>query len=356
MQVPNNLFKGSNTNPDLVTHLLTLGIVEDPDDWVKATLLALSGKRGAAVERLLPYWPPAHQLPLYTAIHIGYLDGVRLLLEHGADYRTIDSFGEGILHWLAGSGLDMLRLFKGMGIDGIRGGGVDVERRDNRGKTAMEIMEGRWDLTEEFRREFVELVDGMREENEGENEERDGLAAEEEEVAELATAEAKDINQFEDDELSEDEFFDAPDDLGTTLTPATEELALGSAKRDVPQSDLEKCQSTEPSSVKVEALSPTPSEQCDVHGKDDEKATHGGETPPDEVETAGDDNMETTYAEQQESGLQDLDWADDLVHGGNAGQEKDPRKSRVEEPDTDKVFINEAGLKFRGTSTALRGQ
>lgn len=259
------------------------------------------------------------------------MDGVRLLLAHGADYRTIDSFGEGILHWLAGSGLEMLRLFKGIGIGigGTRGSGVDMERRDNRGKTAMEIMEGRWDLTEEFRREFLELVDGMREE--------------EEEV----------VNELEDDDLSEDEFFDAPDDLTTTLTPAPEEQEL--SKKDSPQSDLQSSDPTDPSSVNVEALSSTPSEQHDLQDDLHENIRLDEEILPDEVDTESDCNLETTSQGDEESGRWRLNRTDCLVQDSDAGQEES-RNPRVPGTDTDKVLINEAGLKFRGTSTAVRSR
>lgn len=352
IQFSDKSLQGSNTNPDLVTHLLTLGIVQDPDDWEKATLLALSCKRGAAVERLLPYWPPAHQLPLYTAIHIGYLDGVRLLLAHGADYRTIDSFGEGILHWLAGSGLEMLRLFKGVGI-GMGRGDVDVERRDNRGKTAMEILEGRWDLTEEFRREFVELVDDMKEE-EGEGLDGSGDLAEEEEGAEVSTNKVEDLHKSEGDDFSEDEFFDAPDDLTTNFTPVSEEKELGSSKTDPLQSDLNSYQSTESSSLSLEPLSSTPSEQHDLQHVH-ENTTHDGEILPDKAGTESDCDVEIAWIGDEKSDRRALDRADGLVHGSDAGQEES-RRPTVEEPDTDKVLIKEAGLKFRGTSTALRSR
>lgn len=279
---------------------------------------------------------------------------MRLLLAHGADYRTIDSFGEGILHWLAGSGLEMLRLFKGIGI-GIGRGDVDVERRDNRGKTAMEILEGRWDLTEEFRREFVELVDGMKEE-EGEGlEGSDGLAEEEEEGAEMSTHKVEDLHKSEGDDFSEDEFFDAPDDLTTNFTPVSEKKEVGSSKTDPLQSHLKSYQSTEPSSLSLEPLSSTPSEQHDLQHAVHENTTHDGEILSDKVGTESDCDVKIARIGDEKSDRRALDRADGLVHGSDAGQEES-RRPTGEEPDIDKVLTKEAGLKFRGTSTALRSR
>lgn len=290
--IPN---KGSNTNPHLVTHLLALGIVQKPEDWVKATLLALTCKRTAALERLLPYWPPAGHgdLPLYPAIHINFPDGVRLLLDYGADCnRTIDAFGEGILHWLAGSGIAMLRLFKGLGV--IRG--VDVERRDNRGKTAVEIMEGRWDLTEEFRREFMELLDGVRE-----------VVVEGGGDGELVEDEEKKASVEED--VTDDEFYDALESLNIPTAVPEEEEKLASIARESP-CDPESSPSTELCGSSRETPSPTAQEQQVLHRE---------------------------------------------IRDSDTGQ-KYLRQTRDIELEGEKVFTDEAGLKFLGTSDALLDQ
>lgn len=276
---------------------------------------------------------------------------MRLLLDRGADYRTIDAFGEGILHWLAGSGLDMLRLFKGIGISG-----VDVERRDNRGKTAMEILEGRWDLTEEFRREFLDLVDGI---GEGpvephDDKERDGLARTDD--ADVATSDAEDVDQVEDDVLSGDEFFDALDDSKTTtFTPTTDEKEPVSSNRNSSQSDLDGYQSTGTDSSSTEALSSTLRDRQDLHHDGDRHITHDEEALPDEADNAGDRSIQTDEPDDKESSQCGLDGANDLVHGGDAEQ-GDSKKPRIAQTDADKVFINEAGLKFRGMSTAYRSR
>lgn len=241
----------------------------------------------------------------------------------------------------------MLRLFKRIGI----GNGVDLERRDNRGKTAMEIMEGRWDLTEEFRREFVELVDGMREEEGSQG--RDGVA--EEEDVEVATVEAEDLDESEDVDLSEDEFFDAPDDLTSTLTAAPEEQELVSFNGEPPESDLENSPSTDPSLSNTEAISSTLGEQQDLGRNGGGNNEYGEEGQPGEAEMAIDCSIKATSTGDQNSGICGLDRTDGLAQGSDAGQEKS-RKPRGEEPNTEKVFMNEAGLKFRGTSTALRSR
>ncbi|KAJ4416853.1 hypothetical protein N0V82_006492 [Gnomoniopsis sp. IMI 355080] len=288
-----------------VSHLLTLGIVQEPEDWAKATLLALNCKRTAALERLLPYGPPAGhgELPLYPAIHIGFQDGVRLLLAYGADCnRTIDAFGEGILHWLAGSGLAMLRLFKGLGV--IRG--VDVERRDHRGKTAMEIMEGRWDLTEEFRREFWELLEGVRKEEE----EEDGGSGQ--------AVEAEDKKkEAADEDMSEDEFYDALDNPNIPIA--------------VPEGEEDKLPST--------ARGPPSEPECFDSDRGTISIGHEKDTMYDEQRSERGEPAETGEA----------------FRDRGAGQKYllKPRDAKLE---GEKVFTDEAGLKFLGTSDAMLDQ
>lgn len=340
--ITDNRLLGSNNNPDLVAYLLAQGVVQRPADWVNATLLALLNKQTAVVERLLPYWPPAHELPLYPAIHIGFPDGVRLLLAGGADYRTIDAFGEGILHWLAGSGLEMLRLFKGVDIRGVA-----VDRRDNKGKTAVDILEGRWDLTEEFRREFMELLDRLEEQVD----EKDSLVDEGSEAAGGDDEnESKDEDGYE--EWSEDEFFDAMDSL---KIPAEVPEESPCAAADAP--------SLNGSASSTEALSPSTREQqvrnrhaneAPTHDQEDEAGCEH-ETPDgsdsDSTSLSGPGQYTPFSGKESESGL-----TDQVSHYGIDSEPKYSRSERELALEADKVFTDEAELKFLGTSAVLRGQ
>lgn len=317
--------------------------MQDPAEWVTATLLALSNKRIAAVERLLPYWPRAHQLPLYPAVHIGSTDGVRLLLAQGADYRTIDAFGEGILHWLAGSGLAMLRLFKGMGVTG-----VDPGMRDNRGKTAVDIMEGRWDLTDEFRREFMELLEGV----------GAGEVAEVEESDE-GEGEGQGLGMIEDGDLSDDEFFDAVDNFCTSTTAVPEDDHTRPAAVEEAASPLEPDRAQSPDSLVsgVETLSLSAAEQESL----DQSAIRNEDDilhcEPETADSSDGDRISSGQGQGLLNGGTEVErWTAEEASSGSDTEQKYIRSPRERELGAEKVFTDEAGLKFLGTSAALRGQ
>lgn len=314
--------------------------------------MALSNKRIAAVERLLPYWPPAHELPLYPAIHIDSPNGVRLLLERGADYRTVDMFGEGILHWIANSSLAMLRLFREIGVRG-----VDVGRRDNRGKTAVEIMEERWNLTKEFRREFMEFLDGVEEDV---GRQRSGVAGGNREVAEV-----EDKEEYEDEELSENEFFDAQDSLTAPVAVLGERSFISVAKEPQsrePDSALELTDSLVSDSL---ALSPTVTEQQSLHRNCNEGQAHDEKPLACDLEIANGSSDERIPIDQDQhmrhnkgrrEHLEHED-ANETFHDSNSKEQKYPGTSNDVRPlEADKYFINEAGLKFLGTFAAMRDQ
>lgn len=277
---------------------------------------------------------------------------MRLLLEYGADYRTIDAFGEGILHWLAGSGLEMLRLFKGLGI--IHG--VDVERRDNRGKTAIEIMEGRWDLTDEFRREFMELLDGIG--DEVVEEERVGVDGGVAQVAEI-----EDQKEDEDEDLSEadDEFFDAQDDLSTSSVALKKQGLPSTAKE--PLCDPDDSESTDSRAPPSEVLAPTEHKQQGLPHNSSEIIAHDGELLPYDSEAAADSDTNPISSGHEQDTLLDelgskrwkLTGTDEDSHNRSSEHEY-LKKPRGVELEGDKVFTDEAGVKFLGTSDALRGQ
>lgn len=301
-------------------------MVEDPDEWVTTTLLALTNNRIAAVERLLPYWPPTRELPLYPAIHIGSPDAVRLLLARGADYRAVDSYGEGILHWLAGSGLDMLRLFREIGVSG-----VDVGRTDNMGKTAVDIMEGRWDLTEEFRREFMELLDELRKPV----------------VEEISDVEDEDGDVDED--LSEDIFFDAVD--GSIYTPEVpEEQRPRSLEKEAPTMEPNRSQSPDCCISDVEVISAGATHQ----EAPNYNFSRPGASGTNDEESSLQYKPETTRASQNVSipGGAETEQVvvGEVIHDGEPKYPGSPKAAE------DKVYTDEAGLKFLGTSAALRGQ
>lgn len=301
--------------------------------------MALSNKRTAAVERLLSYWPPGHELPLYPAIHLSFPDGVRLLLAHGADYRAIDSFGEGILHWLAGSGLEMLRLFKGFGVTG-----VNVEMTDNKGKTAVEIMEGRWDLTEEFRMEFMELLDGSGEMVEvGEVLDEDLSQVEDEDI-EVAVVE--DLDQ----DLLEEIFFDAVD--GSTYTEDVPEGQFPlSPLKEMPSFEPDRAQSPDCWDSGIRALSPVAAQQNLLH-----RNYSGGECHDEKASLESElDTADASETQSMSGGLKMERLESDKVDHGNQPEQKYPGSPNAAEF-SDKVLTDEAGLKFLGTSAALRGQ
>lgn len=311
-----------------------MGIVEDPVDWVTATLLALTNKRAVAVECLLPYWPPAQELPLYPAVHIGFPDGVRLLLARGADYHSVDVYGEGILHWIAGSGLEMLRLFKGIGVSG-----VNVGMTDNKGKTAVEIMEERWDLTEEFRREFMELLDGL----------QDAV------VEDLGDVEDGDSEVDED--VSEDIFYDAEDDSPLdTLDVPEQQQGPPSSGRESPTSEPDGTQSSDGYISDIEPQAPStvaPPQDPTDHDLSRDRS-HDDENLL-QYELNASKAPESAFMATATGAGTDHLVVDEVIRDKESEQ-KYPGSPRTADHSADKVLTEELGLKFIGTSAAFRGQ
>lgn len=94
---------------------------------------------------------------LHNCINFGSLDCTVLLLGLGRErsgVANIDDNGSSTLHYAATTGsVELMKLFLESGLCGL-----DAELKDNQGRTALEIFNGRLDVTEELRGTFMRLL------------------------------------------------------------------------------------------------------------------------------------------------------------------------------------------------------
>ena len=98
--------------------------------------------------------------PLITAVQCGSTKVLRLLLERRADYNTVNSRGHTILHDAAdfcSVNIETLNVLKDAGLRGI-----DTQARNSAGQTAMELMQQRSGVSDEFRVRFEALLESIK--------------------------------------------------------------------------------------------------------------------------------------------------------------------------------------------------
>lgn len=94
--------------------------------------------------------------PIMHAVTHGSVRVLRVLLEHGADYRMTNDQGYSLIHLVAGNqrpNVDVVEILREAGLEGI-----DIHAKDQKGGTAIEILRARPDVSERFRKAFYELL------------------------------------------------------------------------------------------------------------------------------------------------------------------------------------------------------
>lgn len=101
---------------------------------------------------------------LGNAIYYNAHDAIVTLLRRGVDYRNIDDHGIGTLHYAAMAGnARTMELLADAGLEGM-----DVDRQDNQGRTALQLFNGRADAREQdLRQAFEHMLITMSRLNDG---------------------------------------------------------------------------------------------------------------------------------------------------------------------------------------------
>ena len=98
--------------------------------------------------------------PLMNAVRCGSSEVLKLLLERGADCSTVNWRGHTILHDAVdfrSVNIETLKTLKSAGMKGI-----DTEARNAAGLTAVELMQRRSDISDEFRLTFEALLESIK--------------------------------------------------------------------------------------------------------------------------------------------------------------------------------------------------
>jgi ankyrin repeat protein len=140
---------------------------------------------------------------LLSAIGYRHDRFLKLVLANGADYTVVNDNGRGVMHRLAHEGTaEMMGIFTR-----ARMTGVSIDHCDKMGKTPTELLDARYDVSDDLRRSFEELVASI------------GSGGENEDVVEVVDddddddEEESELEWTEHTEDSDDEFFDATDKI-----------------------------------------------------------------------------------------------------------------------------------------------
>lgn len=98
--------------------------------------------------------------PLMRAVQCGSTNVLKILLGHGADYSTVNWRGHTIIHDAVdfhNVKIETLEVLKNAGLRGI-----DTQARNSAGLTAMELMQQRNDVSDEFRSTFEALLESIK--------------------------------------------------------------------------------------------------------------------------------------------------------------------------------------------------
>ncbi|KAK3324064.1 ankyrin repeat-containing domain protein [Cercophora scortea] len=152
-------------NPRIVSLLIRHGADVNKSDFQDCQPLAIAAHNGAleAVQLLIDSGADINHrdwegdTALCEAVGMRRHAVVAYLLEQGANFRTVNDHGWGVLHQLAtGGDVELMRMWTAFGMTG-----VSSAAKDKAGRTPLQLFSKRMDLTPELRRAFDELLDSV---------------------------------------------------------------------------------------------------------------------------------------------------------------------------------------------------